>query len=211
MSYKSGSIFWSVFYKYETKTLRNDSIMPKGNNIVIILDKWGVEGTLVYDTRKSRQNLGSGQSSLFIFFSHIIYIPTVFAYLICTQININKHFKTLNLNFNQDSHQIWYSMYISRCILLSKNKVFKRRRTYDVLLCMYIPVIWIRTDNMRFRIHKIWWIWIRIQVNKIPKLILKLRKKCFFLQICTLDAHFFGMNLQSSWNFSVYVVSYYIK
>ena len=162
-------------------------IMPKGNNILIILDKMrGGRDACVWQGNPAKT--WGRVNYPFLYFS-ILYIPTVFAYIICTQININKHFKTLNLNFNQDSHQIWYSMYISRYILLSKNKVFKRRRTYNILLCMYIPVIWIRTDYMRFRIHKIWWIWIRIQVNKIPKLIstylLKVEKNSFFFHICT--------------------------
>ena len=211
MCNKSGSIFWSVFYKYETEALWNDSIRPKGNNILIILDKMrGGKDACVWQGIPAKTWGRVNHPYLYFFFFHILlytclqFLHTWFVH----KNNISKHFKTLNLNFYQDSHQIWYSMYISRYILLSKNKVFKRRSTYDILLCMYIPVIWIRTDYMRFRIHKIWWIRIRIRVDKIRKLT---KNWGFFLQICTLDSPFFGMNLQSSRNCFVYVVSYYIK
>ena len=57
-----------------------------------------------------------------------------------------------------------------------------------------VAVVWIRIDCMRIRIHKIWWMRIRIQVNKIPKLISKhlLTLKNFF---SFLDAMSFLLNL----------------
>ena len=44
--------------------------------------------------------------------------------------------------------------------------------------------MWIRIDRMRFRIHKIWSTWIRIQDNKITKInfepSFKVKKKTIF-------------------------------
>ena len=58
-------------------------------------------------------------------------------------------------------------------------------------------VMWIRIDCMRIRIHNIWRMLIRIQVNKNTKLILKVRKKNYSnLYLNLIISYFFKFRLE---------------